>query len=372
MSERGIFGLTKPPAAKAEKEFLVSNAVLLSGRQVVSLAVLAAAFVIAAPRVWKVFEPVPREADYRLPYALSNDYWLWERLARDAVERFDTLVLGDSVVWGQYVSRDATLPHWLDQRAGGPRFANLGVDGMHPAALAGLIRYHGAAITGKKLILHCNPLWMSSAKADLTDEKEFHFNHPGLVPQFSPSIDCYVEETSNRLGWVVRRYVPFLGWIGHIQAAYIDGMGVPEWTLEHPTSIPIEGFRRGLPPSDDGPRHKPVPWTEAGIGKQDFAWVALESSFQWRSFREALEVLLERRNRVTVIVGPFNEHMLSETGRQGYEKIREGIAAWLSEHGVDHDAPPALPSDLYADASHPLAEGYRRLAERIYPLISSK
>jgi lysophospholipase L1-like esterase len=109
-----------------------------------------------------------------------------------------------------------------------------------------------------------------------------------------------------------------------------------------------------------------VPWKEQGIQLQDFAWVDLDASFQWRSFRRALEILAERGNRVFVVVGPFNEHLLTESGLRGYARIRDGIAAWLREHGIEHDVPPALPSELYADASHPLGEGYRRLAERIF------
>jgi hypothetical protein len=56
-------------------------------------------------------------------------------------------------------------------------------------------------------------------------------------------------------------------------------------------------------------------------------------------------------------VGPFNEHLLSEAGRRGYERVREGLETWLRSEGIDHDLPPALASELYADASHPLADG---------------
>ncbi len=273
-------------------------------------------------------------------------------------------------MWGQYVRRAETLTHHLDGLAGRERFANLGVDGLHPAALAGLIEYYGGAIEGKDVVLHCNPLWLSSAKHDLRGDEEFSFNHPALVPQFFPRIPCYRQEVSKRLGLVAERYVPFYRWTEHLQAAYFGQRNIPEWTLEHPNASPLGAITLRLPPSDDRARHRPIPWTEQGIQKQDFAWVDLETSFQWRSFRRALEVLRARGNRVFVVVGPFNEHMLTEKGARGHARIVEGIAAWLRENGIECDVPPALASDLYADASHPLGEGYRKLAERLFPLLA--
>jgi hypothetical protein len=240
------------------------------------------------------------------------------------------------------------------------------VDGMHPAALAGLLEYHGGAVSGKKVVLHCNPLWMSSAKHDLSDGDEFRFNHPALVPQFSPRIPCYREEVSRRIGFVVERNVPFLGWANHLQLAYFGQTSIPEWTMEHPYGNPLAAVTLTLPsPAGDTLRHRPRPWFDQGIRPQDFAWVDPGSSFQWRSFRRALEILRGRGNRVFVVVGPFNEHLLTETGRAGYGRVREGIVAWLVAAGVEHDAPPALPSELYADASHPLAAGYAELARRL-------
>jgi hypothetical protein len=346
--------------------FRVSNAMLLSGRQWVGLGLLAALFIWFMPDFWKRIEPLPRLNDVRIPYELSSDYWLFERLAEDAVSRCDAVLLGDSFVWGQYVTREDTLSSRLNARAGGERFANLGVDGMHPAALAGLIGYHGGAIAGKKVLLHLNPLWMSSPRHDLQGEDEFRFNHPALVPQFFPTIPCYREEVSRRLGLVVERYVPFLQWTSHLQLAYVDQTSVPEWTIEHPCAIPPRALARELPFSGERLRHRPVPWTEQGIVKQDFAWVELERSFQWRSFQGALESLRRRGNRVFVLLGPFNEHLLTDKGREGYLKLCDGMARWLSAEGVEHDVPPVLASELYADASHPLAEGYRLLAERIF------
>jgi hypothetical protein len=46
--------------------------------------------------------------------------------------------------------------------------------------------------------------------------------------------------------------------------------------------------------------------------------------------------------------------------------MRDGIADWLQRSGVAHVVPETLPSALYADASHPLTEGYAELARRLW------
>ena len=67
-----------------------------------------------------------------------------------------------------------------------------------------------------------------------------------------------------------------------------------------------------------------------------------------------------------VVVGPFNEHMMAQENRSAYMKLRDGVAVWLAENQIPHVVPEVLPSALYADASHPLMQGYELLAKRIY------
>ena len=76
--------------------------------------------------------------------------------------------------------------------------------------------------------------------------------------------------------------------------------------------------------------------------------------------------MTKRGNDVLVVLGPFNEHMLAEENRPAYQKIRDGIAAWLAQNQIPAVVPETLPSDLYADASHPLTDGYELLAKHIY------
>ena len=90
------------------------------------------------------------------------------------------------------------------------------------------------------------------------------------------------------------------------------------------------------------------------------------SSLQWAAFQRTVVLLRDRGNDVLVIVTPFNGHMIADKSLAGYAAIHSGVVNWLTEKGVPCVAPDELPSDLYADASHPLTAGYERLAQSVY------
>jgi len=336
-----------------------SNCVRLSPREWLIIGIIFSALLCFGPMLWErieKFEPAP---DYRLPYELSSDYWLYNRYCRWACSRYDTLVIGDSVVWGHFVSKDNTLSYYLNQNAGRNQFANMGVDGIHPVALAGLLKYYGRDIKGANVILHFNPLWMSSRKHDLQIDKEFHFNHPRLVPQFTPDIPCYKDSYSRRMSAVVERYVPFLSWASHLKITYFESMDLSTWTVEHPYNLPkfeIQNSKFEIP----------RPQGTAGIAKQDFQWVELGTSLQWRFFRQSVEMLKARGNTVFVLVGPFNEHICKGKSIDTYRKMKSEIKAWLRQNNVPYYMPEVLPGELYSDASHPLSEGYAMLAKELF------
>ena len=76
-------------------------------------------------------------------------------------------------------------------------------------------------------------------------------------------------------------------------------------------------------------------------------------------------MLRQRGCDVLVVVGPFNEHMVAPEQRGTYHTLRDDIVRWLRARQVPVVAPDTLPSELYADASHPLTAGYALLASRI-------
>jgi hypothetical protein len=343
-----------------------SNAIRLTGRQWLIVGLFTAPLLVA-PSVWKQYEPLTLEPDYRMPHDLSNDYWLYDRVADLATQQYDTLLLGDSVVWGEYVTGKDTLSHYLNEFSRQERYANLGLDGAHPLALAGLIEHYAGCIRGKNVVLQFNPLWMTSPRRDLQDERETDFNHPRLVPQFVPKIPSYKEEISPRIGVVVEQHLPLNSWTTHLQQAYYDRTDIPSWTVLHPYDSPLAPLARCLPPADQALRHAPVPWYKSKnkINMQDYPWIDLETSLQWQAFQRAIQILQDRGNRVFVLVGPFNEHMLRPQSLERYRALKAAIAAWLQAQKLPHLVPASPPSEQYGDASHPLAAGYAQLARQL-------
>ena len=175
--------------------------------------------------------------------------------------------------------------------------------------------------------------------------------------------------TTCLIGVLVEERLPFNSWTSHLQAGYFDRMDIPSWTSEHPYENPLEPLTKPLPPTDTSLRHSPIPWYKSGITKQDFPWIDMDTSLQWEAFRRTVETLQRRGNHVFVLVGPFNEHMLEPASLRRYEKMKSEVVSWLEEANVPHLAPPALASDLYGDASHPLAAGYAELARQLKDVL---
>lgn len=345
--------------------FDCSHYVRLSGRQWLIVAAALLTFVGFGPRVWERIEGLAPGGDYRVPYQLSNDYWLYNRYCHRVCEQGKILVVGDSVVWGHYVEPEQTLSHYLNELSASDRFVNLGADGTHPAALRGLLRYYGADIHGRTVLIQFNPLWMSSAKHDLQTTKEFRFNHPELVPQFTPRIPCYKAPLSARIRIAIMREIPFANWVSHMRAAYFQNLDLAAWTMEHPYDCPVMAMTQKLPEPRAPERPPQASSSAKEPRKQDMAWVDLESSLQWRFFRQAVQWLQERGNKVFVLVGPFNEHMLTDQNEVIYSKLKNGIEAWMQTNHVPHLTAAALPPECYIDASHPPAEGYALLAKTL-------
>ncbi len=358
------------------------NAVQLHLRHWIIAVGILLAVALLTPWLWKKIERFDTGPDYRIPYRLSKDYWLYERRLEQLAPT-NVVVLGDSVVWGEYVLPDGTLSHFLNEVAGqSGEFVNAGVNGLFPLAIEGLVRYYGSPLRRHKVILHCNALWLTSPKADLHIAKEEPFNHADLVPQFFPRIPCYKADLNDRLGVIVERNVPFVQWVNHLQNAYFGQKSILKWTLENDGGDPprypnvyknpFAQITLHVPPAPandpergpQSPRHKP--WSTSGQGTARFEWVDLDTSLQWAAFQRLLRVLQHRGNDVLVVLGPFNEHIMAPENLPAYRRVHDGIQGWLTAQQVPHVVPKVLPSVLYADASHPLTAGYQRLAQQLY------
>src|SRR5437762_3300012 len=122
-----------PPPLLADTRFV--NAMRLHARHWLMVAALVAVVLLATPWSWKKIERFEVGRDYRIPYTLSKDDWLYQRRLQRA-NPTNIVVIGDSVIWGEYVRPEGTLSHFLSEESGqSGQFVNAGVNGMFPLAL---------------------------------------------------------------------------------------------------------------------------------------------------------------------------------------------------------------------------------------------
>jgi hypothetical protein len=347
----------------------LSNGIRLTLREWLVVFVFGLAIVIGGP-LWSAREPFDVPAEARMPYDLSQDYLLYRRYADRAAERGDVVVFGDSVVWGMFARRGETLSHHLNALAGSEKFANLGLNGAHPLALEGLVTHVATPIAGKKVVLHLNPLWYASTTQDLRDPKKTEFNHPRLVPQFDFAMTSMTEDVSTRLGNLVFQRSTFSQWTTHLQPSRFGQMDIPEWTLKNPYADPIGPLTSPVVLDDDKIVEEQRPWKKRGVVETDYPWIDPDESLQWAAFRRTVDLLRRRHNELFVVVGPFNEHLLTEESRRRYAPVKKKLADWLTVNGVPHVAPEPLESELYGDSSHPLPAGYAALARTLWETTS--
>ena len=83
------------------------------------------------------------------------------------------------------------------------------------------------------------------------------------------------------------------------------------------------------------------------------------------AFAELAKLLRSRGNEVTVILGTINPYMQGKETLARYRQVRARAAEILTGAGFKVIDLPELPSEDYADASHPLPAGYAKLADFI-------
>ncbi len=356
---------------------------LLTLNQWLCVLLLFISLVTFLPMNWDRVESFDPVLNYRVPYETSQDYWQYQRHLKRRTVGNEIFFVGDSVVWGEYVAPDGTWSAFLNQKSQGQhRFVNAALNGLYPLALEGLIHHYGSHLKQKKVMLHCNLLWMSSPQADLSDSKEQVFNHPTLVPQFQITIPSYRAKLDQRLGRVFGHQSSFLSWVRHLQIQYWNQKDPYAWTLaddgQFPASYPntyrlpwsavdFKLIKESEPDPERGSqssRHQP--WSGDGVGTQRFDWVNLDDSLQWQAFKRLCQLLQDRGNDLIVVIGPFNQHIMTEENRIKFIQIENGVKMWLEESSILFTAPSILESSLYGDASHPLTEGYRQLADSLW------
>ncbi|MFA6101405.1 MAG: hypothetical protein WCV67_01060 [Victivallaceae bacterium] len=351
MRKRRVFGSNT--FRLSFKELAVTGAIIIIG------------VLFLLPYIWGGIEKIRTGNEFRIAYDSRDDYWVYKKWADKAAEEYPVIFLGDSVVWGMYVDSGSTLSAKLNRKLNRQAVANLAIDGMHSVALEGLLKYYGGAIKNKTVILHYNPLWMNSRKYDLSDDEEMQVHHPRLIPQFSPKYKCYTESFSGRLNICRERNIPFFSLLNHIRLAFFNNEELNQWMIDNPYKTPFSQISMTVDPCEKEKTNSSENWKQKGITAQEWEWVPLDKSYQWQAFTNVVKLLRERGNRVCVMVGPLNPYMLTPASLVKFRKLQQDICAWLSKQNVEYMLVPDLPSEMYADASHPLDKGYDVIADNL-------
>jgi hypothetical protein len=350
---------------KSERIFS-SNAIRLTGKELLLTAIIAALIILfAIPLLWHKAEKVTLTKNFRLAYDYRDDYWAYKQVSAAVTKKYPVIFIGDSVIWGMYVDDAHTLTSIINKKLAQPVAGNLAIDGLHSAAMEGLIRYYGTTIEDKTVFIYFNPLWMNSKKYDLSATEKMEVHHPRLVAQFSRSLKCYQEPLATRMGVLLERNCPFFSLLNHIRLSFFENENFGQWILDNPYENPLAKLSFNLEAQEKDHPNSSRDWSQSGITKQDWHWVELKDSTQWAAFKNIISLLQSRNNRVCVMVGSINPYIMTDKSLQQYDSIIKGIVTWLKSNKIDYIKMPELPSSDYADASHPLDKGYNIMADAI-------
>ncbi len=332
----------------------------LTLREWLASALIVTAILAAATRFpFRESAPVV-DRDYRIPYALSTRYDLYRRYTTLGAAQYPTLLVGDSVVWGQCARRDDTLAHHLNDLVRQPRFLNVGLDGMHPVALAELLQYHAPAIANTRVILQFDPLWLLMEGPSSPDTPSMIYNRPNLVPRLAAHFSGPFRDAAS-LSWShLIRNSAIREWGERLADARLDFIA---WSLDHPYENPVKAITAALPPSEDSHPQRLTHWDyEQRVPNR---WADLAEDHEWAAFLRILTLLRSRGNNVLVLLGPMNEHMMTPETRDSYRSLRSRMEEILRSKGVPTFLPSLLPTEQFADICHPLGSGYATLAREM-------
>ncbi len=315
---------------------------------------------VVTPFVLPFTDTASFSGNYRIPYNMGEDYFLYSRYSKEISKHNTIPIIGDSVIWGHYTDNENTLSACFNRLNTDIRFSNMGLDGIHPAAMNGLINYYLAKLKSKKIIVGVNLLWMTSPRHDLTGPVNSEINHKSLLPQFSQVIPSYKPSFEEKLSASITRSVPLFSWIDHLRLTHFAGKSFYIWTMENPHKSITDYFSykhdefkipEGIAPSR--------------MQEQNIDWITAEKSLQWKFMLETLITLNKNGNRVAALITPFNTYMMTKESRKKYFSILAEMEWILRENGITPVVPLIPEKKYFADSSHPTAEGYRVIAEDI-------
>ncbi len=330
-------------------------------KNIAALFIILTVLAMMLPKLFPFRENTDFSPNYRIPYELGEDYYLYEMYCQSIPKTKETIILlGDSVIWGHYVERNESLSAQMNKLPGKASFYNAGIDGIHPAAMAGLIEHYGKGLKNRKIILGINLLWLSSSRHDLTGEINNEINHRSLLNQFSHEIPSYHAPVEDKIARVMQRSIPFLAWSLHLKKTVFQNESFYRWSMNNPGESPFDFFScRRL-----NPFRAPEKFPGKNI-KNNVKWVPLSKSYQWSQIKKIMEELHAGNNRVFVLMTPYNTHSLGAESLKKYKNLVKGITQWLKQKSIPYFSPQRLSAPAFKDASHTGKEGYRTIAEEL-------
>jgi hypothetical protein len=337
---------------------VIKNIIMLNKLKYILISILVLAGITAViPFIFPLTDTASFTGNYRIPYSMGEDYFLYSRYS-GSIADYRIPVIGDSVIWGHYTDSENTLPAHLNRLNAKPLFVNMGLDGIHPAAMNGLIEIYSSGLKNKKVIAGVNLLWMSSARHDLSGPVNSEINHKILLPQLSQEIPSYKPSFEEKISASITRSIPFFAWIDHLRLSKFAGKSFYIWTMDNPDKSIIEYF------SNKGDEFKaPEGIHPDKMQEQEIEWITTEKSLQWKFMIDTLISLKKNGNEVAAVITPFNTYMMTAGSRKKYFSILAEMEWILRENGITPIIPLIPEKKYFADSSHPNAEGYKLIAE---------
>lgn len=320
--------------------------------------------VIGLPRAWVAVESFDPELNWRQPTRVAEDYWQIHRWLRAAERKESIVILGDSVVWGEFAKPNETLAAHLSMINGENEFANLGVQGLYPVALLGLLKIE--APRSPPLLLF-NPIWMTSARRDLSllasERETVSVNHQALLPQWIGSPVSYRATLEERLSRWGLQQSQLRRWSNHLSYEHLDGQDLPTWLRAHPSRFPWQASDGIVLGPEDEPgqpiRRRLIP--ENSIS---YEWVEPDDSLQYQAFLKCVELLSQHGKPPCVLLASLSSSGRTPECLNSESQIAQRLRDDLEQRQIAVVNLKAS-SEVMADASHPTPDGYRAWAETI-------
>jgi hypothetical protein len=324
---------------------------------IISILILAGITAVI-PFIFPLTDTASFTGNYRIPYSMGEDYFLYSRYSNHAAEKKEIPVIGDSVIWGHYTGSENTLTAYLNRISTKPRFLNMGLDGIHPAAMSGLIDLYASGLKNRKILVGVNLLWMSSARHDLSGPVNNEINHKILLPQFHRPIPAYQPSLEEKISASISRSAPFFTWLDHLRLSEFAGKSFYIWTMDNHDKSLTEYFSH-----KEGEFKIPEGILPEKMQEQEIGWITPDKSLQWKFMLETLISLKKSGNEVAALITPFNTYMMTPGSRKKYFSILAEMEWILRENGIIPIIPLIPEKKYFADSSHPNAEGYKLIAE---------